>query len=276
MIDTHAHLYFDSFNDDREEVIKRIDDELDAVINIGIDTTSNKKVIELAQNNDRLFAVVGFNPEAVVKLLESDKNTDDLQIELGELLLPRNKIVGIGEIGLDYYWKEFAAESQRELQKKGFRAQVEFAIKNELPIVIHSRDAFFDTFKILSDYKDESYFKGVWHSFTIDKSGGANGVSPKEQLEKVLGLGLYIGVNGIVTFPSARGLQELIKEAPLGRVLLETDSPFLAPQPKRGKRNEPVFVRFVAKKIAEIKGASVNDVAIQTDRNAKELFGLES
>ncbi len=276
MIDTHAHLYFDNFNDDRADIIKRIENDLDAVINIGVNFESNGKVIDLARGNKKFLSVIGFNPESVVKFLELGKSIDDLQAELGELLLPGNKIVGIGEIGLDYYWKEFASDGQKELQKKGFRTQIEFAQTKGLPVVIHSRDAFYDTFKILSDYKNETGFKGVWHSFTIDKSDGANGIGPKEQLEKVLSLGLYIGINGIVTFPSAKNLQELIKEAPLNRILLETDSPFLAPQPMRGKRNESVFVRYVAKKIAQIKEIPPGKVIEQTDENARELFGLKS
>ncbi|MCA9391733.1 TatD family hydrolase [candidate division WWE3 bacterium] len=276
MIDTHSHVYFEDFNNDRDKVISRANEKLSAIVSIGVDEETSMQALELARNNEKFYAVVGFNPESVVEQLQSGKSVEDLRSMLGELVSENERVVGIGEIGLDYHWPEHSGPEQVVLQKEGFKAQVEFALDQDLPIVIHSRDAFDDTVAVLSDYCDNPKFKGVWHSFTPHQSQNFDvaKASAWQQLEQALELGLYIGINGIVTYPSAKELQDAVTKASLDRLLTETDAPFLAPQAYRGQRNEPAMVQYVVEKIALLKGVTVEEVDEATTNNAIELFGI--
>jgi len=262
MIDTHAHLYFESFDQDRDDVIRQCQDNLTAVINIGVDEPTSRAAVELAGRHDFLYAAVGVHPEEAAAAVESSDYLDTLKT----LISQTPKVVAVGEIGLDYHLQDLK-DGDRERQQSLFRAQIELALECDLPVIIHSRDAFDDTLRILSEYHQHEHFRGVWHSFT-------EGLA---RAQKVLDLGLYLGVNGIVTYPSARELRAAVKDVSLERILLETDAPFLVPQPLRGKikRNTPWLVGYVAAEVARIRSVGLAEVVAVTDSNARLLFGIE-
>lgn len=256
LIDTHAHLDFKDFNTDRDEVIKRaFRNGIGKIINIGCDLNRAKKSIELAGENKNIFATIGVHPDEAGK-----SKTDEILKNLESLLEKSDKIVGIGECGLDYSRVE--DEALKKLQKELFIAQINFAKAKKLPLVIHIRDAYSDAFEILKDYPDQP---GVLHCF-----GGS-----VKDAKKFLDLGFLISFTGIVTFKNAKEVQEVAKFVPLEKMMFETDCPFLAPEPYRGERNEPAYVKFIARKISEIKGVSLSDVERVTTENAKSLFTLK-
>lgn len=246
IIDTHCHLSKKDYNN-LDEVIKNIDG---IIIISGCDDETNREVIEIVNKYETVYGTLGIHPE------EIDKLTDN-SFEFIERNLNNPKIVAIGEIGLDYYWNK---ENKQE-QQKVFRKQLEIAKKYNIPVVVHSRDAIEDTYNILKDYK----LKGDIHCFG----------SSLEMANKFIKLGYKIGIGGVLTFKNSLKLKEVIKNISLDSILLETDSPYLSPEPFRGKKNEPKNVEYVAKKIAELKNISFEEVVDITTSNAKSLFDLE-
>ena len=252
LVDTHAHLQWASFNKDREAVISRARKVgVENIVNIGFDADGSREAIELAEKHEGVYATVGIHPHNASQL---NQNLLDKLRKLSE----NPKVVAIGEIGLDYYRNL----SPREAQKKAFKAQLTLAEELGLPVVIHDREAHTDTLQILSKFKGKT--KGVMHCFS----------GSREMAEQCVKLGFYISFAGPVTFPNSRKLHEVAEWTDLNKILLETDSPWLAPQNKRGRRNEPAFLPFIAKKIAELKGISADDLAAATTKNAKDIFQL--
>ena len=240
LIDTHCHLSCD------DEVIK---DKNIIMIASGCDDKTNKEVLELIKKYDNVFGTLGIHPE------EIDSITDD-SFKLIENNINNKKIVAIGEIGLDYYWTKDNIEKQKEV----LEYQIKIAEKYKMPVVIHSRDAIKDTYDILKKYK----VKGVIHCFS----------SSLELAREFIKLGYKIGVGGTVTFKNSKKLQDIVNSLDLSDIVLETDSPYLTPEPHRGEVNKPSNVYYVALKVAELKNISVDEVLSITNKSAFEIFDL--
>lgn len=256
-IDTHCHLNFPPYHKDLEAVIARtFDAHISKLINVGTDLASSKESLNLAHRYGNIFASIGLHPHDA-RLFNSK-----LLVELEKLALDP-KVVAIGEIGLDY----FRNLSTREAQRIAFTAQLQLALKLKKPVIIHCRDAYGDVLEILDTVylSDKNCPGGVIHSFS----------STTNYLREFLRRGLYIGINGMVTYPSNQQLVEAVKICPNDRLLIETDAPYLTPQIYRGGRNEPIYVIEVAKMIANIKQCDLIEVAHFTTNNAMTLFGLE-
>ncbi len=252
IFDTHAHYDDEQFNPDREELLLSMKDGgVGTIMNVSASFESCRKVLDLAHQYPFLYAAIGVHPDHVGEL------DDEKVLKMRELLLDE-KALAVGEIGLDYYWKE---ESE-EIQKKWFIRQLELAKDMNLPVIIHSRDAAYDTLEIMKEYgKDLS---GVIHCFSYSL----------EIAMQYVKMGYYIGIGGVVTFKNGRKLKEVAKAVPLSSIVLETDCPYLAPVPNRGKRNNSMNLTFVAEEIASIKGISVNEVIEETEKNARNLYRL--
>ncbi len=248
IFDTHAHFDDERFNADREELFATLNTScgVGGIINCGCDLKSSEKSIEFSKKFPFLHAAVGFHPE-----FAANNECDLLALEK---LLKEEKTVAVGEIGLDYYWDK----EQKEKQKEIFVKQIKLAQKYEKPVIIHDRDAHEDTLKILKELKP----KGVLHCF----SGSA------EMAKEVVKLGLYIGVGGVLTFKNNKKLPEVVKSIPINRILLETDAPYMAPEPFRGKTNHSGLIIYVAQKLAEILNISQEEVLAITYKNAQNLF----
>jgi TatD DNase family protein len=260
LIDTHCHLDFDAFVADREEVLSRaLESGVERILNPGIDLKSSREAVHLADTYPQVFAAVGIHPNSAQNW---DENTLD---ELRDLA-SHPKVVAIGEIGLDYY-RDY---TPHDLQQSVFRRQLGLAAELDLPVVIHNRQSTTDLLRILADWcaalgEPRSSLRkrpGVLHSFSEAYTAA----------QEALALNFFIGFTGPVTFSNAGELRETAAEVPLDRLLVETDAPFLTPHPKRGKRNEPAYVRFVAEKISEIKKLPFELVAATTSANADRLF----
>ena len=253
-IDTHCHLEDENFSDDRAAVIERAKIAgVERIINFGSTMQSSIAVTELTKNFSELFAGVGVHPE------EIDNFDENSCTKLAELA-SNEKVIAIGEIGLDYHWEK---DSERRIrQQKIFIAQLDLARQLNLPVCVHDRDAHGDTLKILQS--EAKNLRGVLHCY----SGSV------EIAREVFKLGWFIGVDGPLTFKNSAKLPEVVKIAPRDRILIETDAPYLAPVPFRGKRNEPAYVVEVAKKLAEIRGETLDEVAAYTTANAKNLYAL--
>lgn len=248
--DTHAHLDFSPFDPDRERVILRARVAgLVAIVNVGTDPESCRASVALAEQYDFMYAAVGIHPHDAKAL------TPGVLEEL-RALARHPRVVAIGEIGLDYY----RDLSPRPLQRQAFADQLALAAELGLPVVIHSRDALDDILSVLRGWTG----RGVLHSY----SGGP------ERLEEVLALGLSVGISGPVTFPNAHRLRAVAARVPLDRLLIETDCPYLTPEPYRGRRNEPAYVWHVAGAVARVRGMSAEEVARITTENAAHLFHL--
>jgi len=253
IIETHAHLDFKEFDQDRDEVIKRAHEEgVDFIVNIGTNMESSRFSVELAQKYDGLLASVGIHPH------DSPELNDDTLAELSQMY-QKPKVVAIGEIGLDYYRRYQPAD----IQKNAFQKQLELALELDAPIIIHNREAHQEILQILRQYKTSAW-KGVFHCFPGDISSA----------ETVLNMGFHISFTGVITFKNFKR-SDVVKYIPLDRLLLETDCPFMAPVPSRGKRNEPAYVRYIAEKIAEFKSVPFEEVAQQTTINALSLFQMD-
>jgi TatD DNase family protein len=238
-VDTHCHLDGERFDSDREEVLKRAKENLEFIVNIGYDLESSKRSLALAKENEFVYATVGVHPTDIEGYDQEEK------------------VVAIGEIGLDYHWMTTPKEHQKEI----FRKQLELARRLKKPVVIHTREAMADTIEILKEYPE---IVGVIHCYP----GSIE--SAKELIDR-----FYLGIGGTLTFKNAKKSVQVVEEIPLEKVVLETDSPYLAPVPYRGERNEPIYVQEVAKKIAEIKGISEEEVIKITTENAKKLYRIE-
>ena len=250
IIDTHTHIYDEHFEEDFDTVMKNIEEQMEGIVSIGFDPESSKKSIELANKYSFVHAVIGVHP------VDIKKYNDEVEKELEKLALTEKKVVAIGEIGLDYHWME----DPEEVQKEGFRKQIELAERVKLPIVIHTREALQDTLDILREYKNVG---GILHCYP----GSYEAAKPF--LDRY-----YIGVGGTVTFKNNRKTKELVKELSLDKIVLETDCPYLTPVPFRGKRNEPGYTKYVAEEIARIKEISVEEVINITTENAKKIYGM--
>ena len=258
IFDSHCHPQMAQYDKDREEVIGRALEKGVSMICVGTDLETSRQAIELAQKNEGMWASVGLHP--------NDNLNEKFEPDKYKELLQQEKVVAFGEIGLDYYRTE-KSEDQK-FQKERFIQQLELAKELKKPLILHCRDgksgsmgpAYRDMIEILS--RGYTINGGVTHSFT----------GTLDEAKRFLDLGLYLGFNGIITF--AQQYDEIIREIPLDRIFLETDAPFLTPEPYRGKRNEPVYVTEVAKKIAELKNEPLEKVTEQTTKNCKKLFGL--
>lgn len=255
MIDSHAHLDDSKFDLDRDSLINNLEKHgIEYVFNIGADIVSSRNSVALADKYENIYAVVGIHPH--------DASGYDENIEKELIKLSKNKkVMAIGEIGLDYYYDN----SPRDIQMEVFKKQIELAAKLNLPIVIHSRDAHKDTFDTLKE-AHEKYpdMKVLIHCYS----------SSVEMMREYMKLGFYIALGGAVTFKNSVTPKEVAKEVPLSRLLLETDSPYMAPVPLRGKRNEPMFVKYVAEEIASLRGINIEEVIEQTSKNTKEFYGI--
>jgi TatD DNase family protein len=253
LIDSHAHLDDRRFDNDRDMLIKNLKNNgLEIVINIGADLKSSIASVSLAEKYDNIYATVGVHPH-------SAKEMDNSTIEILKSFAKRDKVVAIGEIGLDFHYDN----SPRDVQRKWFKEQLKLAKEVDLPVVIHTREATQETFDILKEAQD-GRLRGVLHCY----SGSV------EMALEYIKLGFYISLGGPVTFNNAKISRDVAKAVPLDKLLIETDSPYLTPVPYRGKRNEPIFVKYVAETIAEIRGISLEELGEATNRNTKELFGI--
>jgi TatD DNase family protein len=248
LIDTHCHPQMSQYDGDREEMIKRTLDGAVGMVCVGVDLESSEKAIELADKYDGIWAAVGLHP--------NDNLDEEFDSEKYKKLAQNKKVIAIGEIGLDYY--RTPEIEKQEIQKKRFELQIQMAKELNLPVIMHCRQAYDIAFEILKN----NTIGGVAHSFT----------DTWENAEKVFDLGFHIGFNGIITFTEQ--YDEIVSKSPMDRILIETDAPYLAPVPYRGKRNESLYAIEVAKKIAKLKNVSVAEIVEQTTNNAVKLFKL--
>jgi TatD DNase family protein len=252
IFDSHAHYDADQFNEDRDELLKSMPEHgVGTILNVGADWDSVTEAVQLAQKYPHVYAAVGMHPDEVGDLSEE-------RFAYLEAQCHRDKVVAVGEIGLDYYWDT----ESHEVQKKWFLKQLDLARRLDLPVIIHSRDAAEDTLQIMKEYGKG--LRGVIHCFSYSK----------ELAEEYVKLGFHIGIGGVVTFKNGKKLKEIAGAIPLERILLETDCPYLAPEPYRGKRNASMYLTYVAEEIAKIRGISYEEVVEQTEQNAKILFSI--
>ena len=253
LTDTHSHLYLKEFEQDVENVIERAKlCNVSKILLPNIDVDSLNKLLNLVNSfPDMLYPMIGLHPTSV------DKN---FSLQLSKMFndFNSNKFVAVGEIGLDLYWDKTFHNEQIE----AFKFQLEFAVENNLPVVVHARETMDEIISILKEYRANG-LQGVLHSFTGNM----------EQALELINLGFYIGVGGISTFKNA-GIDKIVAKLPLERILLETDSPYLAPVPKRGKRNESSYLEYIAKNLAKLHNVEYLKVVSTTTQNAIELFNL--
>lgn len=255
IFETHGHYDDTQFDEDREQLIAEfLEKDIDKVMNVGADMQSSRNSVELAAKYPHFYAAVGVHPSEVGELTETDIQ------ELKSMVLDNPKVRAIGEIGLDYHFDD---DPPRDVQKKWFIRQLELAQELGKPIIIHSRDAASDTMEILKDM-DGGRNGGVIHCYSYSV----------EQAREYIKMGFNIGVGGVVTFKNSRKLQEVVEDIPLGKIVLETDSPYMAPVPFRGTRNSALNIPYIAEKIAEIKGVPVQKVYDQTYANALKMYKM--
>lgn len=254
LFDSHAHLDDEKFDEDREILVEEIRKAgITKLISAGYSLEGSRRGKELAEKYDFIYTTAGISPNDIPQTQE------ELWIMLEEIetiAKQSGKVVAIGEIGLDYYWND----ENKELQKLAFERQIEIANRLELPIVIHTREAVMDTLAILK--QREVLKKGVFHCCPLNR----------ELVKEALKLGFYISFAGPITFKNSKNANEIIEMVPNERMLIETDSPYLSPEPLRGRRNDPRNVRFVAQKVAEVKGMTLEETAKITYQNAERLF----
>ncbi len=257
LIDTHTHISFPEFDADRPNIIERaLEANVGKMILVGTDLESSRGAIALAEQHPFLWATVGLHPHDA-------KDLDDKLLQTLAQLADHPKVVAWGETGLDFYYEHSTPKEQRQ----AFIEQIRLAKKKRLPLVVHTRDAWKDTFELLVDEGVQAHaeaYGAVLHCFTGDR----------EIAERGIDLGFMISFSGIVTFKKAYALQEAAATIDLNKIVIETDAPYLAPQGKRGKRNEPAYVRFIAEKLAELRNVSYETIAEATSINAERLFRL--
>ena len=251
LFDSHAHLMDEKFENKYLEIIQNAkENDVLYITNIGYDEKTSIQAVEEAEKSENIYATVGMHPDHC--------NGEEIDIDFINRLAKSKCVVAIGEIGLDYHYEE----TNKENQKRHFVEQINLANSLGLPIVIHSRDADMDMLEILKKNKIENNF--VMHCFS----------SSVEVAKEVLKLGGYISFSGTVTFKNARSLVDVVKMTPLDKILIETDAPYLAPEPNRGSRNEPAFVKYTAKKIADLKEISLSKIAEITTANAMRFYRI--
>lgn len=264
LFDSHAHYDDEKFEEDRYEIIKQVyKSGVTRLVSAGYSVESSKRAIQLASKYDFIYATVGISPNDI---LNSFKEVDGQLDELKKLLddnkwleTNKNKIVAIGEIGLDYYWNV----DNKEIQKYAFIKQIDIANSYNLPIVIHTREAVMDTLDILKNV-NKPIKKGVFHCCPFNI----------ELVKEAIKLGFYISFAGPVTFKNSKNAKDVVEIVPLDKILIETDSPYLSPEPKRGTRNDSRNVQFICEKVAEFKGISAEEMADITYKNAKRIFEI--
>jgi len=259
MIDTHAHLNYPEIKKNLPEILDRAHDAgIEYVIVPATDYNSSLEVAELTEKYEMLFGAVGMHPTEL-------KDFKEEHLSEIEKLSGHDKIVAIGEIGLDYYWKPF----DKELEQAVLIEQLKIAKRNNLPVILHNRESSDDLIRIVAEEYGNGKLKGQFHSFSGDMN----------MAEKCIGMGFYVSFTGNITYkPNEKTLQmyETLKKFPLESLLLETDSPFLPPVPHRGKQNEPSYLQYTAEKIAELKGVSLGELEKITSKNARKLFGIKN
>ena len=250
MIDTHAHIYLSEFDNDRKEVIARAKEiGVQKILMPAIDSSTHAAMLEVENEYEECLSMIGLHPCSVNEGFEEE-------IKIIETHLQQHRFIAIGEIGLDFYWDK----TYTEQQYKAFNKQIEIAIKNDLPIVIHSRNAIDECIEVVRKYPE---VKGVFHCF----SGSV------EQALAIINYGFMLGIGGVVSFKNA-GLDKVIEQVGIENIILETDAPYLAPVPFRGKRNEPAYTKLVAEKLVQITGFEMSRLEELTTRNAVKLFKL--
>ncbi len=252
IFDTHAHYDDEQFDADRDALLSDLPGQgVDAVVNVSASLESLDRTVALTEWYDRVYGAIGIHPDEV-DLTEGD-------IDRMKALCRHEKIVAVGEIGLDYHWDTYP----HDVQKKWFAAQLEMARELDMPVIIHSRDAAADTLDMM---KSESAggLGGVLHCFSYSV----------EMAREYLNMGYYLGIGGVSTFSNAKKLKDVIAYAPIERLVLETDCPYLAPVPYRGKRNRSSYLTYVAEAVAGIKGMTAEEVIVRTNANARRLYRL--
>ncbi len=253
IFETHAHYDDPAFDRDRDRLLALLKDEgIAPIVNIGASIETTKSTVELAHRYDHVYAAIGVHPSDCGDLTEND-------IEWLKDLSSDEKVVAIGEIGLDYHYDE----PDREIQKKWFIRQLELAGDTSLPIVVHSRDAAQDTYEIIKDFRG---LRGVIHCFSYSA----------ELAREYVKMGYYIGVGGVVTFKNGRKLHEVVKEIPLESIVVETDAPYLSPEPYRGRRNSSAFIPYIIERIADLKNISYETVERALYDNAADLYKVRA
>lgn len=259
LVDTHCHLNFDTYDEDRDEVVHRAsENNVTRIIIPAVDVATANQALELSQHYSGVFAAVGVHPNSTSEF------THTLLKQIEELSY-KPKVVAIGEIGLDYHWDK----SPKMKQHESFEMQLELAAQRELPVIIHNRDADEDVLDILEQWVKDlpaslQSRPGVLHSFS----------APKEIADRALSIGFYLGFTGPITFKKAEDLRRVARNIPLDRLLVETDAPFLTPHPHRGKRNSPAYVPFIADKLAALHNMTFEEMSKITTENAVRLFNL--
>ena len=259
LFDTHAHYNDEKFNEDMEEVLSAIKAEgVEKLVCVGYNLEGSKKAVQIAKTHDFVYSTCGISPNDIP---QSEEELWKVLFKITEILKNeqlKNKLVAVGEIGLDYYWNKENAQ----LQKKAFIEQIKIANEFDLPIVIHTREAVMDTIEILK--KNTVNNLGIFHCCPLNR----------ELVKEALKLGFYISFAGPVTFKSSKNANEIIQLVPLDRILIETDSPYLSPEPKRGQRNDSRNVKYIAQKIADVKNIPVEEIAKITYDNALRIFKI--
>lgn len=260
LFDSHAHYNDEKFDNDRKEIIEQtLKNGVSNFIVAGYNIESSKKALNIVKEYKELYSIVGISPNDIEDIKEyKDIDTNILEIEKLIKADDNGKIVAVGEIGLDYYWNK----ENKELQKIIFKKQIELANKYNLPIVIHTRDAINDTLEIIKN--NEVKNRGIFHCCPLNR----------ELVKEALKLGYYISLSGVVTFKNAKNANEIIEMIPENRILIETDSPYLAPEPVRGTRNNCMNVKYVAEKIGKIKNKTLEEIADITNKNTKTIFKI--
>ena len=252
LIDTHAHIYTAEFDDDRLALLERAEKEsVTKILLPAVDSESHERLVQLADAHVQCLPMMGLHPCSV-----NENYRDELEVVNG--WFQRRRFVAVGETGLDFYWDKTFTEQQYA----AFRQQVEWSVEYGIPVVIHSRNATDECITVVREYSAKGV-RGVFHCFS----------GTEEQAREIMKLGFYLGIGGVLTFKNA-GLDKVVKAVGLERVVLETDAPYLAPVPFRGKRNEPSYLRYVVEKLVEITGLSSGQIAQKTSKNAQELFGF--
>lgn len=257
LFDTHAHYDDRRFDPDRDELLRSLPEHgVGLVLNPGCDLESSLKAVDYAERYPHVYAAVGYHPENIEGLTDAQVSAG---LEEIEALARHPKVRAIGEIGLDYYWCKDPQERKR--QQELFRAQMRMAGRLGLPVIVHDRDAHLDCLTIVEQYPK---VRGVFHCYA----------GSVETAERLLALGYYVSFTGVLTFQNAKKAVEVVRRVPLDRLMVETDSPYMAPEPYRGKRNSSLYVYRMAETIAEIKGVPYEEVARVTTENGKRLFGI--
>ncbi len=263
LFDSHAHINSERYNDDRDAIIEAIEkSDLEYVMDIGYDLESSVKAVDHAGKYSWCYAAVGCHPH-------DTKTMDEMTLTMFRGLAKKPKVKAIGEIGLDYYYNH----SEKDVQQHWFRRQIQLALELEMPIVIHDRDANDDVMRILKE-------EGVFSKSRIEKLGDAKLLlhcfsGSKELAHQYVKLGATISIAGPITYKNARKTIEVVEEVPIEHLLIETDAPYLTPEPFRGKRNQPDYVEYTARKVAEIKKMDYEEVARITCDNAKRFFSID-